>query len=109
MSAPSIPPRFVPTLTEVVGLSPMHVQALPMEQVTGGMAFPAGLKAQMVKRVLVQVDLIVERRVREAVERLILEHTQALASRLCEEIEKVVRQSVTQALEQEIAQTTPRS
>jgi hypothetical protein len=62
----------------------------------------------MVQRVLQRVDLILERRLRESVGQLILEHTQSLAPRLREEIERVVRQSVRQAFEQEDTQPTSR-
>jgi hypothetical protein len=108
MNPSSVPPRFVPTLTEVVHPSPMIVQALPLDQPRGASAFPAELEAQMVQRILQRVDLILERRLREAVGQLILEHTQTLMPRLREEIDGVVRQSVNLAFEQEIAQTTSR-
>jgi hypothetical protein len=55
----------------------------------------------MVQRVLQRVDLVLERRLREVVGQLILEHTQTLTPRLREEIEAVVRQSVNQAFESE--------
>jgi hypothetical protein len=55
----------------------------------------------MVQRVLQRIDLVLEQRLREVVEQLILEHTQALAPRLRQEIELVVRESVVQAFEQE--------
>ncbi len=55
----------------------------------------------MVQRVLQRIDLVLERRLREAVGELILAHTQTLAPRLREEIELVVRQSVSQAFAQE--------
>lgn len=109
MSPSSVPPRFVPTLTEVVHPSPVTAQAPPLEKANGAPALAVELEAQMVQRVLQRVDLILERRLREAVGQMILEHTQSLAPRLREEIEKVVGQSVKQAFEQEIAQTTPRS
>ena len=63
----------------------------------------------MVQRVLQRVDLILERRLRESVGQLILEHTQTLAPRLKEEIELVVRQTISQAFAQEVAQTPVRS
>lgn len=110
MSASSVPPRFVPTLTEVVHPSPVTAHALPLDESTMRVsALPAELEAQMVQRVLQRVDQILERRLREAVGQLILEHTQTLALRLREEIEAVVRQSVNQAFEQEIGQSTTRS
>jgi hypothetical protein len=55
----------------------------------------------MVQRVLQRVDLVLERRLREVVGQLILEHTQTLTPRLREEIEVVVRQSVSQAFDSE--------
>jgi hypothetical protein len=109
MNSSSVPPRFVPTLTEVVHPAPMIVQAPPLDQPTGAPAFSTELEAQMVQRILQRVDLILERRLRETVGQLILEHTQALVPRLREEIEQVVSQSVNQAIEQEIAQATTRS
>ena len=109
MSPSSVPPRFVPTLTEVVHPSPITVQAPSLDQAAGASAFPAELEVQMVHRILQRVDLILERRLREAVGQMILEQTQSLAPRLRDELEKVVHQSVKQAFEQEIAQTTTRS
>ena len=57
----------------------------------------------MVQRVLQRIDLVLERRLHEAIEQLILEQADALLPRLREEIELVVRESVTQAFEQESA------
>jgi hypothetical protein len=108
MSPSSVPPRFVPTLTEVVHPSPVTVQVLPLDESIRISTLPAELKEQMVQRVLQRVDLILERRLREAVGQLILEHTQTLVPRLREEIETVVRQSVNQAFDEEIVQTTSR-
>lgn len=105
MSRSSVPPRFVPTLTEVVRPMPSSAPA------SGKAATPAALSAeleeQMVQRVLQRVDLMLERRLREAVGQLILEHTQTLVPRLREEIELAVRQSVSQAFEQEVVAQTP--
>jgi hypothetical protein len=109
MSPSSAPPRFVPTLTEVVHPSPVTAQALPLDESMSVSALPADLEEQMVQRVLQRVDLMLERRLREAVGQLILEHTQTLVPRLREEIETVVRQSVNQAFEQEIAPTASRT
>ena len=73
------------------------------------MALSAELQDQMVQRVLQRVDLLLERRLREAVGQLILEHTATLAPRLREEIGQVVGQAVSQAFEQELIQTLSRS
>jgi hypothetical protein len=63
------------------------------------------MEDQMVRRVMQRVDLVLERRLREAVGQLILAQTQSLGPRLREEIEQVVRESVTQAMAQELGQT----
>lgn len=91
------PPRYVPTLTEVVQVNKLPPVTQPFE--------PAALERmedQMVHRVMQRVDLVLERRLREAVGQLILSHTQALGPRLREEIELVVRESVSQAVAQEL-------
>lgn len=104
MSTSPIPPRFVPTLTEVFHPAPSPSAATAKAPIR--MALSAELQDQMVQRVLQRVDLLLERRLREAVGQLILEHTETLAPRLREEIEQVVRQSVSLAFEQEMAQTS---
>ena len=110
---PPAPPRFVPTLTEVVRpvAAPMPAPAPdgataapPVTFAAPAMAAPApspDLQEQMVQRVLQRVDLMLDRRLREVVGQLILEHTQSLAPRLRDEIEEVVRQSVSQAFANE--------
>ena len=98
MSNPSIPPRFIPTLTEVVPpdvFPDLMVNAVKPTSRTD-------LEAQIVNRVMQRVELVFERRLREAVGQLILTHTQTLSLRLREEIESVVRESVSQAIAQEI-------
>ena len=107
MSRSKVPPRFVPTLTEVVLPTPA---AAPVGAMPAAAGVPsADLEEQLVQRVLQRVDLMLERRLRESVGQLILEHTQSLAPRLREEIEHVVRDSVSQAFEQEAAQTPART
>lgn len=98
MSSLSQPPRFVPTLTEVVQPAAL---AATNELETHATALTTQAAEMLVQRVMQRVDLVLERRLREAVGQLILEHTQTLAPRLREEIERVTRQSVSQAFEQE--------
>lgn len=105
MSRSMPPQRFVPTLTEVVQ---------PVTQAAQGEAVPGGaapdvqhLQEQMVHRVMQRVDLTLDRLLRETVGRLVMEHTQALAPSLRDEIEIVVRQSVNNAFEQELASQWP--
>jgi hypothetical protein len=90
------PPRFVPTLTEVV-----HTRTPPAPQAPE--ADPVFLEEQLVQRVLQRVDLVLERKVREAIATVLLEHTRTLAPQLRDRLEGTLREVVTQALAQEIA------
>ena len=100
----SHPPRFVPTLTEVVqpvppplsgGVIPANAQIAHVE-----------LENRLVRRVLQRVDLILEGRLREAVGQIIAEHTGQLTAELRTEIDAVVRESVSQAFSQELESDT---
>lgn len=102
MTSSAAPPRFVPTLTDV--FHPTHAadatnghkpQSIPVS--------PSPLDEHLAQSIMQRVDLILERRLREAVGQLILAHTQALGPRLREEIELVVRETVRQAVAQEFA------
>jgi hypothetical protein len=86
------PPRFVPTLTDVVKSS-----AAPA---TGA---PDVSEEQFVQRVMQRVDLALERRLREAIAAAVLEQTRSMAPLLRAEIESAVRQTVAQALAEEMA------
>lgn len=110
MSGAPIPPRYVPTLTEVVDPASMLVSSRAAEQ---GMLAPAAAEAplhqledQVLHRVMQRVDLVLERRLREAVSQLVQTHTQSLGHRLREEIELVVRESVSQAISQELSMSS---
>ena len=87
------PPRYVPTLTEVV--------RSPAPIVTTA---PAGLdEEQWVRRIMQRVELTLDRRLREAVAAVIVEQTRNLGPLLREEVEGVVREAVSQALADELA------
>jgi hypothetical protein len=84
------PPRFVPTLTEVV---------------RGGAADPATIRAaqdELAHRILQRVDLTLERRLREAIASVVLEHTRQIAPALREQIEGVVAAAVAEAVAAEL-------
>ncbi len=83
----------MPTLTEVV------------KPTTGSeSAAPAGLsQEQLIARVMQRVDLTLERRLREAIASTVLEQTRSIAPLLRDEIESVVRQTVSQAFADELA------
>lgn len=93
----SVPPRFVPTLTEVV-----HPQLPSQTPLVADASAPAAhLPEAMVQRILQRVDLMLETRLKDSVRQLVLKQTQALAPLLSEEIERLVRESVSLAFEQE--------
>lgn len=85
------PPRYVPTLTEVVKPA---AQARPAEA--------ALLQEELVNRVLQRVDLTLERRLREAIAATVLEQTRSIAPLLRDEIEAVVRETVANAFADEL-------
>jgi hypothetical protein len=89
-----VPPRYVPTLTEVVKAS-LAPAATP--QAAGGLS-----QEQLIARVMQRVDLTLERRLREAIAQTVLEQTRAIGPVLREEIELVVRQTVSQAFAEEL-------
>ena len=62
------PPRFVPTLTEVVHSGPAPLTA-------GNAGFS---HEQLAQRVLQRVDLVLDRRVREEIATVVLEQTSAI-------------------------------
>ena len=91
------PPRFVPTLTEVVRLLGAGAGAGTHVPV------PATLMEEhLVHRIMQRVELTLERRLREAIASTVLQQTQMLGPLLREEIELVVRQCVEQALAEEL-------
>ena len=99
MSNTIAPPRYVPTLTDRVMPSDRTAAPVATAQAEVNLAV---LEDQMTHRVMQRVDLVLERRLREAVAQVILSHTQTLGPRLREEIELVVRESVNQAVAQEL-------
>jgi DNA helicase TIP49 (TBP-interacting protein) len=91
MATRGTPPRFVPTLTEVVQARAPVVPADPVL-----------LEEQIVQRVMQRIDLSLERKLREAIATVVLENTRALTPKLREHIETVVRTAVTQAVAEEM-------
>jgi len=94
------PPAHVPTLTDIV--HPASSQEVVDEIAVAEMAAATDLQALMVQRVLQRIDGVLERRLHEATEQLIRAHVQALLPQLLDEIERVVRESVSQAFEREM-------
>lgn len=107
MTRSALPPRFVPTLTEVVLQAPSRARpgaASASPPASGDLAL---LQEQMIHRVMQRVDLSLDRLLRETVGRVVVAHTQSLAPILREEIELVVRQSVDEAFEKELDNLPP--
>jgi hypothetical protein len=88
--AARLPPRFVPTLTEVVqgGSANAGMDRLAQEQ--------------LVQRIMQRVDLTLDRRLREAIASVVLEQSRLLAPALREQIEAVVGATVSEALAEEL-------
>jgi len=85
------PPRYVPTLTEVV------------KAAAGPASAAAALsQEQLVHRIMQRIDLSLDRKLREAIATTVLEQTRLLGPLLREEIEIAVRQTVSQALAEEL-------
>ena len=99
MSNLTEPPLYVPTLTEVV-----HSVTVP-GAAFGALVTPAIIQVErqelLVQRLMRRIDLMLEQRLHEAIEELLAAHTDALMPRLREQIALVVRESVTQAFDQE--------
>ena len=84
------PPRFVPTLTQVVqgGRASGTIDPVAHEQ--------------LVQRVMQRIDLTLDRRLREAIASVVLEHSRQLAPALREQIEAVVATAVSEAIAEEL-------
>lgn len=91
------PPRFVPTLTEVVQGSAPAPAVAPAAEAPSALS-----QEQLAQRVLQRLDLTLDRKVREAISTVVLEQTSALAPLLRERLEAVVRQAVAQAVAEEL-------
>ena len=85
------PPRYVPTLTEVVKASSQSKPAADF----------AVSQEELIQRVMQRIDLSLERKLREAIAQTVLEQTRSLAPLLREEIEAVVRETVASAFADE--------
>ena len=64
---------------------------------------PDGFEEMMVHRVMQRVDVMLETRLRDAIATVVQEQTRSILPRLREEVESVVRQSVYEAVADELA------
>lgn len=126
---PKVPPRFVPTLTEVVPdvvlPQPLPVAAAVPQQSgavgeeeraaasglqeqilsasSSALARSKGVEELLVRRVLQRVDVGLDQRLRDAITTVVQEQTRSVLPRLREEIESIVRQVVYEAVADELA------
>lgn len=79
--------------------TPRAQEAVPKQHQT----LPEGFEEFMVHRVMQRVDVMLEKRLRDAIATVVQEQTRSVLPRLREEIESVVRHSVYEAVAEELA------
>lgn len=107
------PPRYVPTLTQVI-----PAKALPDAAATPMIAKPSisqanlalnaeqisqQLRQQMLVRTRQYIDVELQRRIREAVSELALAHTHKMLEEMQPQLEATITQVVDEALQQAVA------
>jgi hypothetical protein len=112
------PPRFVPTLTQVIppeerkavsavasvaSANTPEIAPASVEQVS------KQLRQQLLVRTRQYIDIELQRRIRETVSQLALEHAHKLYEELQPELESTVRQVVEEAVAQAIAHASTHS
>lgn len=126
---PKTPPRFVPTLTDVVhdagapvvrttlasamqkaGVVPAPPPSSPVPAVPSvplvpqpARRLPDDIEEQLIHRVMQRVDVVLDLRLREAIATVVQEQTRSIGPRLREEVESVVRDAVYEAVAQELS------
>jgi histone H3/H4 len=101
---PRVPPRFVPTLTEVVDDLPAAGAARPSAGAvvaSGGWVTPQ-MQEAMVQRVLRRVGESLEPQLGDAVAAIAQQHAEALVQHLQEKIEDIVTELVADAVAAEV-------
>ena len=88
-TAPKNPPRFVPTLTEVVRKPAAKREPKRIDYEAEG----------LVQRVLKQVELSMEQRLGAAIDQMVLEQLETLRPLLKRDLETLVRHAVNNALQ----------
>ena len=115
---PRIPPKFVPTLTEVVQLpeaaavqsldfSPTNPASGSQERSSNALDNAITERTELTLRLLQRVDVLLERRIRAAVSNAVALHTAALIGELRPIIEQAVQEAVSDALSQEATGQAP--
>jgi hypothetical protein len=106
-SASRQPPRFVPTLTEVVQW-PDNQQsyAAPAPAFASATASTDSLQAHLVQRVMLRVDVLLSQRVNAAVAEVVSRQMQLMQPALHQAIEDTVYTAVCEAMVQELSGNT---
>jgi hypothetical protein len=102
LAAGMLPVPAMPFLGAETGTETVHPDALQSATLAA-----EALEDQIIHRVMQRVDLSLERRLKDAIASMVLQQTQSLVPRLREEIEFVVRQSVSDAVADELATRSP--
>jgi hypothetical protein len=130
------PPRYVPTLTEIVlplseasdtatfaadvhgpgGVPPPEADALippppsacsaPLAAVQLGPLISSTLEDELVERVLLRVNRAIEQRLQDAVAQLLLKHTEELTLALNETIADTITRTASEAFAHELSNLT---
>ncbi len=128
MTSSKTPPRFVPTLTEVVQVpdplaheeavevsrppsawggasvqSSTTAQPMPAAALAAPVLLSEGVEELLIHRVMQRVGVVLDHRLRDAIATVVQEQTRSVLPRLREEIESVVRQAVYEAVTDELA------
>lgn len=113
-SIPKSPPRYVPTLTQVVAAKPAgaaqsipELHAGPAEQLAPVQPTVEDAAQQLRQQLLVRtrqyLDIELQRRIRETVSQLALEHAHKLFEEIQPQLEATITQVVDEAVQQAVA------
>lgn len=94
-------PRFVPTLTEIVGTTSATASPAVPAPVAEELHQQQDFAEQIAHRVLQRIDAALEARLSEAVRAVVARHTEAMLPVLREEIVMTVQTAVAEALAEE--------
>ncbi len=102
------PPRYVPTLTQVIDARSASVPATAQATQTRATVPDANdlaqqLRQQLLVRTRQYMDIELQRRIREVVSQLALEHAHKLFEELQPQIETTVSQVIEEAVQQAVA------
>ncbi len=92
------PPRYVPTLTEVVSLPPSSTLTPATQSPADTPKDAVDMDQVLADRIIQRLMPVMQIKLREIVASVIHEEIRAMEPRLMQEVESMARQTVTQAL-----------